>query len=427
MKKEKILATAAATIMLAPAALNALPTNIVQAAAVGTISSTTPTYNSKGQSTGRTLPTGSQWQLGQQVTLNGIVNYQVATNEFVPASAVTNVTGPTNSEDDTHTVGRYVSDNADAGKTVRANQTLNVVDVYGNETGRTLPANSQWKIGQLLHVNKTLYYQVGGNEYVPVVDVTLFGATENNTGSDFTQDGNFGKTVTVKAAQPLVDNNGLSLGITLPVGSQWKIGKLMRQGNVDYYQVATNEWVPVSAINIQNTQVGSNNGSYITSGNTMAGKIGTVVSDNVPVVNGAGVATGRTLAKGSQWKVGSQNLHYDKQAFFQISTNEYVSDMYLSVETGNTTSSVPTPGNGLVATLTKTQQVYDPSTNTYGQTLAANTAWRVNQLVVNKYGSFWGRIAPNQWVWISNTTLNSGLNLKANSYYEPEFATNINK
>ncbi|MCV3763491.1 SLAP domain-containing protein [Companilactobacillus farciminis] len=351
-RTKKAIAASAVAIMLAPAALSALPQN-VDAAAVGTVSITTQVYDANGKATGQTLPSGSSWQLGQQLTINGVAHYQVATNEYIPASVVRNVTGSANSVDSSQSQGRWVENNPDAGKIATANTTLNVVDAYGNTTGATLPAGSQWKIGNILHANKMIYYQVSTNQYINAQDVTV---TEPATGD---------------------------------------------------------------------------NGSYITGGSDAAGSVG-VTTNNVQVVNGSGAPTGATLPKGTQWKIGSQTLHYDKQTFYQVATNEFVSVAYMNIvdqtsTTPNTNSSVPTPSNGLIATAKKQIRTYNTATNSYDLTLPANSAWKISKLVVNKYGSYWGQVATNQWVWISDVTLNSGLNLKANSYYEPEFATSINK
>jgi len=83
MKKGKILVAAAIAIMVAPAA-------------AGSTYKTTPVYDAKGKMTGRSLASGTRWKLGQQVILNGVVNYQVGTNEYIPAASVSNVVGSAN-------------------------------------------------------------------------------------------------------------------------------------------------------------------------------------------------------------------------------------------------------------------------------------------------------------------------------------------
>ena len=519
-KTNKFLAASAVAIMLAPAALSALPQQNVDASAVGTISTTTPVYDSTGKATGATLPSGSQWQLGQQITLNGVAHYQVATNEYVPASVVTNVTGSANPSDTTNSIERYVSENPDAGKVATANTLLHVVDAYGNETSITLAAGSQWKIGSILHANKMTYYQVSTNEFIPTTDVTVAGAatstttgngsyitdgstaagkigtatanvqivngsgtatgavlpkgsqwklgsktlnydkqtyyqvatdeyvsvaymnvagdtatnnTTNSNGFTVSTDSNAGKVAKVTNSTTIFDDQGNNTGVAMPAGGYWKVGQVMKDANgVTYYQIATNQWLQVGDIYIAGATENqtSENGSYMTTDSSAAGQTGTVVTNNAKILNGAGIATGATLAKGTQWKIGPKTLHYSKVTYYQIASDEYVSVVDMQVNSGtntNTTSSVPTPGNGLVATTNVEQKTYNTATNAYDMVLPANTSWKITKLVVNKYGSYWGQVATNQWVWLSNVTLNSGLNLKDNSYYEPEFATSINK
>src|SRR5699024_9020791 len=143
------------------------------------------------------------------------------------------------------------------------------------------------------------------------------------------------------------------------------------------------------------------NGSYITDVPNVGGSVG-VTATNAPVVNGSGTPTGATLPKGTQWKLGSKMLHYDKQTFYQVATDEYVSVAYMNLvdqtsTTTNTNSSVPTPSNGLIGTANKQIRTYNTATNAYDLTLPAGSAWKISKLVVNKYGSYWGQVATNQW------------------------------
>lgn len=434
-KKNNILVASAVAIMLAPAALSALPSQTVSASAVGTVTNATPVYNANGKVTGVTLPSGSKWQLGQQITLNGVAHYQIGGNEYIPASSVSNVIGSANPEDTTHTNDHYVTDNSDAGKTVTAKQTLDIVDAYGNTTGRTLPAGSRWVIGNVLHANKQVYYQVGTNEYISTLDVTLDGENTTDTSTSVSTDSNSGKIATINQTANVYNDNGAATGYVLRQGSQWKIGQVMKKNGLTLYQVGNNEWISLNDITITATTDVSGNGSYITTGSTVAGKVGTM-NTAANIVNGHGDPIGTQLPAGSKWTLGTEELHYDKQVFYQVATDEFVSDAYITVDDAasnntntntNTNSGIPLPGNGLIGTTTVAQKTYNTETNAYDLSLPANSAWKIDKLVVNKYGSYWGEIGTNQWVWISSVRLNSGLNLKNNSYYEPDFATNINK
>jgi len=430
--KNKILVASAVAIMMAPAALNALPQQTINADAIGTVSTATPVYDANGKTNGTTLPSGSQWKLGQQITLNGVAHYQVGNNEYVPASVITNVTGATNSVDTSVQVGRWVSDNPDAGKTATANTLLHVVDVYGNDTGITLASGSQWKIGEILHANKMMYYQVGQNEYVPVTDVAVANASTSTTDQQTTtqRDSNYGRNAKLARTAQVYDGNGKALSLDLPANSEWKLGNYMKIGNIEYYQVATNEWIMsldiASFDSVANPNV--TNGSYIVA-SSVAGQTGRLNHD-AEIVNGMGTNTGRTLAKGSEWKLGKDMLSYDKQTFYQVGNGEYISTAYtdiVSPKADTNKTKIPTPGKGLVGTTKVALRTYNTATNSYDLSLPANSSWKISKLVVNKYGSYWGQVATNQWVWITNVNLNSGLSLKDNADSEPSFATNIKK
>lgn len=435
--KNKILVASAVAIMMAPVALSALPQQSVSAEAIGTVSNATPVYDANGKATGATLPSGSQWKLGTQITLNGVAHYMVGTNEYIPASSVSNVTGAANSSDDFggKVATNYFTNDANTGKNGTATATLDVVDANGNSTGKTLPSGSVWRLGKVLHANKQTYYQVSTNEFVPALDITVVGQTDNNTAttpntveSYTTTDTNNGKTGTAKTTLDVVDSNGKSTGLTLPTGSSWKVGKVLYVNKETFYQIATNEWV--LAVNLQfatdDAATPNTSESYVTT-STNAGKTGVAITD-LNVIDNNGNDTGKIIAKGSAWKLGSA-LHANKQVYYQIATNEWISATGVSVDSKKASASaaIPTPGHGLVGTTNSALKTYNTSSNSYDRVLPANSSWKISKLVVNKYGSYWGQVSSNEWVWITNVRLNSGLNLKDNSFYEPDFATKIAK
>lgn len=433
--KSKILVASAVAIMLAPAALNALPQRSVSAEAIGTVSNATPVYDANGKATGTTLPSGSQWKLGTQITLNGVAHYMVGTNEYIPASAVSNVTGSANSSDDFggKVATNYFTNDANTGKVGTATSVLDIVDANGNSTGRTLPSGSQWRLGKVLHANKQLYYQVSTNEFVSALDITVVGQDNNDnttTSSYITSDTNNGKTGVATTELDVVDGNGKSTGLTLPKGSAWKVGKILTVNKETFYQIATNEWVLAVNLKFADDSTTANNintsESYVTT-STNSGKTGVAITD-LNVIDNNGNDTGKIIAKGSAWKLGSA-LHANKQVYYQIATNQWILSTGVSVDSKKVSAadSIPTPGHGLVGTTNSALKTYNTETNSYDRTLPANSSWKISKLVVNKYGSFWGQVSSNEWVWITNVRLNSGLNLKENSVYEPDFATKIAK
>lgn len=236
----------------------------------------------------------------------------------------------------------------------------------------------------------------------------------------------------------LVDSTGNAVqNRALAKDTDWQLGKIINIDGNTYYQVATDEYALSTNITVidsdsTNTDTDSNTNTDTT---TDTSKIGTL-SYAAKVVDPDGNATGQVLPAGSSWKLG-ETKNIDGNDYYQVATNAYVIALAVKINSTdtntntnnntNTTPTIPMPNNGLIATTNVATKVYNYADNAYGQTLAAGTAWKVSKLVINKYGSYWGEIATNQYVWLGDVTINSGLNLKDNSEYIAEFATSINK
>ncbi|WP_201308091.1 SLAP domain-containing protein [Companilactobacillus farciminis] len=248
----------------------------------------------------------------------------------------------------------------------------------------------------------------------------------------------------------LVDSTGKAVqNRALGKDTDWQLGKIININGNTYYQVATDEYAlstNITVINSDSTSTDTNNNANTdtntdttTDKDTDTTKIGTL-SYAAKVVDPDGNATGQVLPAGSAWKLGvTKNI--DGNDYYQVASNAYVIALAVKINSNdtnsdtntntnnntNTTPAIPMPNNGLVATTNVSTRVYNYADNAYGQTLPTGSAWKVSKLVVNKYGSYWGEIATNQYVWLGDVTINSGLNLKDNSEYIAEFATSINK
>lgn len=222
------------------------------------------------------------------------------------------------------------------------------------------------------------------------------------------------------------DANGKATSNALQAGSKWILGDQITVDGTNYYQVATNVYVPASSLTDITDTTKTDNNTTTNNEDATAGKT-MYVKATTTIVDDNAAATSATLAAGSAWKIG-KTMTVNGISYYQVATNQWVkaSDMAEKVQTTTPTYKTPMPGDGLTATLTKAQRVYNPETNSYGSTLPVGSAWKIDKLVVNKYGSYWGEVATNQYVWITDTTLNSGLSLKDNSNYIADFATKIN-
>ncbi|WP_334351697.1 SLAP domain-containing protein [Companilactobacillus sp. HBUAS56257] len=221
----------------------------------------------------------------------------------------------------------------------------------------------------------------------------------------------------------LVDENGKALeNLSLAANTDWQLGQIKNVDGNTYYEVATNEYALSTNMTVKETG----------STTTPAVKTGTL-SYAAKVVDPDGNPIGTVLPAGSSWKLGSTKT-IDGNNYYEVGTNEYVIALAVKINsntttstTNNTTSKIPMTGNGLIARTNVATKTYSYNNNTYVQTLPAGTSWKVSKLVVNKYGSYWGQVASDQYVWLGDVTINSGLNLKNNSEYIADFATRINK
>lgn len=229
----------------------------------------------------------------------------------------------------------------------------------------------------------------------------------------------------------LVDGNGKSLAnLSLAANTDWQLGQIINIDGNTYYEVATNEYALSTNMTVKETGTTT----------TPAVKTGTL-SYAAKVVDPDGNPIGTVLPAGSAWKLGSTKT-IDGNNYYEVGTNQYVIALAVKINDNtttnttnnnnnntnhNTTSKIPMPGNGLIAKTNVATKTYSYNDNKYVQTLPAGTSWKVSKLVVNKYGSYWGQVASDQYVWLGDVTINSGLNLKNNSEYIADFATRINK
>lgn len=134
-----------ATDEFVPVASGIPYTSVPETTSVG-ITSSTPIYNSQGESIGTTLPANTSWRTDSYATINGEKMYRVATDEWVPASSLTTYQ-PISS-------------------TYTAKGEIPLYDHNGKLIGRTLAPGTSWKTDQLATINGREYYRVATNEYV---------------------------------------------------------------------------------------------------------------------------------------------------------------------------------------------------------------------------------------------------------------------
>jgi hypothetical protein len=204
-----------------------------------------------------------------------------------------------------------VTKDADAATgTVTVNdQPAQLYTIYGNTiTGRTLKANSSWKIFDTKVIKGKTYYKVATNEWVEASAVTVNNDT-TNTVTPFTNTVKTGNTLS-----RLYNKEGKELsGRALGPNTSWKTANKMILNGKTYYQVATDEWVDASTV-------------------TVNGETPATPSDNVVTINSqiaslytkdGKVVTGRALRPGTQWKTANK-MTLNGETYYQVATTEWV-------------------------------------------------------------------------------------------------------
>ncbi|WP_338216187.1 SLAP domain-containing protein [Companilactobacillus muriivasis] len=229
-----------------------------------------------------------------------------------------------------------------------------MVDDQGQTiTSTFLPNNSAWKLGSTKQINGVTYYQVATNEWISAKNLNISSQNQAaqtqaqsqvQTSSYETAVANTGQTGTTKWATAVVNSQGQAVsGVMLPAGSSWNVGQTVTINDASYVQIATDEYVAASNLNIATPQTETQATTQQTEQAQQAQQpvVGTVVNGPADVYDTSMDSfSGRQLQEGTQWKVGQQVQNKYGYTFYQVSTNEWTqsSNMQLNQTNQNVTS-----------------------------------------------------------------------------------------
>lgn len=120
-------------------------TSVPDSTSVG-ITSSSPIYNSQGESSGQTFKVGTSWRTDSYAIINGTKMYRVATDQWIPATSVITYQ-PISS-------------------VYQAKGVIPLYDHTGKLLEKTLPAGTSWKTDQIAMIDGQKYYRVATDEYV---------------------------------------------------------------------------------------------------------------------------------------------------------------------------------------------------------------------------------------------------------------------
>lgn len=223
--------------------------------------------------------------------------------------------------------------------------------VLVNSQGQTitstyLPNFSSWKLGATTQINGITYYQVATDQWIAASSIVISDATPQVDTSVL------GQNATARWNAAVVNSQGQAItGVTLPAQSNWKLGASLTINGKLYYQVATNEFVAASDLNIGQTQTTQ---AATTTQTTQNQNVQSQTQDQQlvgRVVNGPAdlydtsmdAFSSRQLAEGTDWKVGNMVQNKYGYTFYQVSTNEWAqsSNMKLNQDASSQVTSEP--------------------------------------------------------------------------------------
>lgn len=243
---------------------------------VSTTTFTVALYNKEGkQINDRLLGIDSCWFSDEEYTIGGVMYYRVATDEFAKASDVYVYVDP-----EPRFVRVYNDIHGD------------LVDYQGNELNRELSPSSQWRTDRIAIINGQQYYRVATNEFIPVEQVYPYV--------------NVDAEVTTNFETPIYNERDEKLDIALPANGTYKADKVVTMNGVNYYRVATNQFIPIAAVR-----------------NYASVSLNVTTNINTPIYNEQGQFMNVELPAKATYKV-DRIVYINGVHYYRVATNMFI-------------------------------------------------------------------------------------------------------
>ncbi len=166
------------------------------------------------------LNPGTDWLSDENVVINGIIYYRVATNEWIKAAKSYQYFAKSIS------IRTYNDSNK------------NIISAEGNMiSDRLLAANSGWLSDRTIQLNNSTYYRVATNEFVNTSDAYIYQPIRAIL-----------TTRNIKRVNLYTAKGDLISNRSLGAKTRWLTDSIVYINNVKYYRVATNEFVKASDV-----------------------------------------------------------------------------------------------------------------------------------------------------------------------------------
>lgn len=212
-----------------------------------------------------------------------------------------------------------------------------------------------------------------------------------------TDTGNYGLTnigtaiVTVRdTGGQIYDASGNPSGKYLPMGSKWKTYTENTLSSGSYYEIATNEYVKASDVDLSIND-GASNGIHE---NTNYDGVAVTDTDGAAVYDASGNPSGRVLPYGSDWKIGYQ-INLAGGTFYEVGSGEFVS----ASDVRPYQNTIDYKVNKVITTRAGAPaRLYNSNGQLIGsRALAPNTSWFTDRFSdIGREGFY--RVATNEYV-----------------------------
>jgi len=366
---KKILMKSVLVLMMASGVLAPLSAQPVKAATalVGqVVNGDAVLYDAQGNAiAGGKLAVDSSWQLGKLISVGGKSYYEVATNEYVLQSDLKVTDSPSPVSDQVTPVNLILT----------TNKTAVIFDGSGNETLGRLEAGSSWKVDQSKTLGGVKYYRVATNEWIQAADMAESSQDSISTPVPVSWVGR------VLYVTQLVDNNGQNVGRNLPVGTDWKIDKIVKINGSLYYRVGVNEWISASAIDVDADKI------YNV-------KLTITTNKNAVVYNDDGDNTNYLLEAGTSWQTDQYKV-INGFRYYRVASGEWVKAADL-IDTLGGDGSTPTKVNW-TGQMIFTAPLVDSNGVDIGKQLTIGSDWKISK-VQRINGTLYYQVATNEWI-----------------------------
>ncbi|WP_334329653.1 SLAP domain-containing protein [Companilactobacillus sp. HBUAS59699] len=387
----------------------------------------TLSYDDNGNLTTNAFGNYTSWKLDAKKVVNGITYYRVATNQWINASAMTvnDSTGKVINATDTTDPSVDPNANASTGITKTTGYIgavisgTNSYDDNGNPTGKFYNQSSRWQLTGTKSINGAQYYRIATHEWLLASSINVYDASGNAVNnSTSTSSNKVGKVINYAE---IFNDQGVSTQYVLTKDTEWNIVDSKTINGVLYYKVADNEWIKSDTVTVSNVD----NTTSPTVKYTITTLAGAQIYDT-----STNSFSSDTNPSGTTYNVLNVTYNKNKEYFFQIGPNTWISAKYASVKDndiyqnanyepefslsatgGSTNTNTNTTVTAKVGTVINGgTYFYNDSTNGYETTpVAAGTSWQIFRIVKNSKGELFFKVGSHEWLDGAHSTLNFNL------------------